>query len=163
MAQKFKLPVRVIQGNVLDDRQVKLRPAHYQLIVISEVISHLRSVNELRQLLATMSDLLVAGGWLLFNSFLPIGNYEPNQIAREIAESEISSIFTRSELAGAIEKLPLEIISDESAFEFEQQHQPIEAWPPTGWYCDWATGRDVFWKSRARPPIELRWLLCRRC
>jgi hypothetical protein len=100
--------------------------------------------------------------WLLFNSFLPIGNYEPNQIAREMAEAEISSIFTRAELTEAMETFPLEIISDESAFEFERQHQPVEAWPLTGWYCDWSTGRDVFWKSRDRPPIELRWLLYHR-
>ena len=161
-ANKQKLPVRVIQGNVLDSRQIKLRSAHYQLILISEVTSHFRSVNELRHLLATMSDLLCSGGCLLFNVFLTIGNYEPNQIAREIAESEVSSIFTRSELAWAMDKLPLEIISDESACEYERQHQPIEAWPPTGWYFNWATGRDVFWKSHDRPPIELRWILCRR-
>ena len=161
-AQKFKLPVRVIQGDILNYRQVKLKPAHYKLIVIAEVIPHLRSTNALKQLLATICDLLSPGGLVLFNSFLPIGKYEPDIIAREIAASEISSIFTRSELAWAMEKLPLEIISDQSAFEFERQHQPIEAWPPTGWYCNWATGRDVFWKSRDRPPIELRWLLCRR-
>ncbi|MBD2542508.1 MULTISPECIES: class I SAM-dependent methyltransferase [Planktothricoides] len=161
-AEKSNLPVRVIKGNVLDSRQVKLRPANYQIILISEVICHLRTANDLRQIIAKMSDLLAPGGLLLFNSFLPIGDYEPKQFDREIAQSEISTIFTYAELAWAMDKLPLKMISDESAFDYEHQHLPIEAWPPTGWYCDWATGRDAFWKALNRPPIELRWILCQR-
>ncbi|NEP43626.1 MAG: class I SAM-dependent methyltransferase, partial [Okeania sp. SIO2H7] len=71
-------------------------------------------------------------------------------------------LFLEGELAAAMEELPLTIISNESALEYERQHLPAEAWPPTSWFQSWATGRDVFPIADGRPPMELRWILCQR-
>lgn len=155
------LPVVVTPGNILDP-MVRMRPAHYKIAIVSEVISHFRDADQLRLLLAKMSDVLRSGGLLLFNCFLTVDGYEPNRAVREMSEVAWSAIFTRSDLALAMEGLPLELISDESVFEYEKQHLPPEAWPPTGWFANWSTGRDLFPIVNGKPPMELRWLLCKR-
>ncbi|MDY6937290.1 MAG: class I SAM-dependent methyltransferase [Cyanobacteriota bacterium] len=154
------LPVTVTQGNVLDPT-TRMRPAHYQLAVISEVISHLRSAQELRLLLAKMCDFLRPGGLLLFNLFLPVAGYEPGPREREWGQMAFSSIFSRSELVSAVDLLPLQVLSEESVYDYEKAHQPSQAWPPTGWFENWASGRDVF-PVKGQPPISLRWFLYRR-
>lgn len=40
--------------------------------------------------------------------------------------------------------VPLRLLSDECAFEFEQQHLPPHAWPPTTWFESWARGSNLF-------------------
>lgn len=155
------LPVMVTQADVLDAK-LQLPPAHYKLTIVVEVVSHFRSVQQLKQLLARMSATLCPGGLLLFNIFLAAEGYDPNLLTREMSELAWSSIFTRAELASATEGLPLQLLSDESVFEYERQHLPAEAWPPTGWFNQWATGRDLFPVIRGEPPMELRWLLYRR-
>lgn len=155
------LPVVVTEGNILDP-MVRMRPAHYKLAIVSEVISHFRDADQLRLLLAKMSDVLRSGGLLLFNAFLAVDGYEPDQTVREMAEIAWSSVFTKADLKSAMEGLPLEILSDEQVFEFEKEHLPEEAWPPTGWFINWSTGKDVFPIANGRPPMELRWILCKR-
>lgn len=155
------LPVVVTQGNILDP-MVRMRPAHYKMAVVAEVISHFRDADQLRLLMAKMCDVIRVGGLLLFNTFLAVEGYEPDETVREMSQITWSTIFTRSELASAMEELPLEIISDEPVFEYEQQHLPAEAWPPTGWFNSWATGRDLFPFADKKPPMELRWILCKR-
>jgi 2-polyprenyl-3-methyl-5-hydroxy-6-metoxy-1,4-benzoquinol methylase len=155
------LPVMVTQADVLNP-QLQLPPAHYKLAIVVEVVSHFRSVQQLKQMLAKMCATLRPGGLLLFNTFLAAEDYDPNQLVREMSELAWSSIFTRGELTAASEGLPLELVSDESVFEYERQHLPAEAWPPTGWFNQWATGRDLFPVVRKEPPMELRWLLYRR-
>jgi hypothetical protein len=41
----------------------------------------------------------------------------------------------------------------------EKSHLPQETWPPTSWYADWVSGRDVFDLPREEIPIEMRWLV----
>jgi len=155
------LPIVVTEGNILDP-MVRMRPAHYKLAIACEVISDFHDADQLRLLLAKISDVLRSGGLLLFNIFLAIDGYEPNQAVREMSEIAWSSLFTRADLASAMEGLPLSILSDESVFEYEKEHLPEEAWPPTGWFINWTTGRDLFPIANSRPPMELRWILCQR-
>lgn len=153
------LDVRVIQGDILDE-QLDLQPSRYQLAIISEVIaSHFRHPEEVRRLLMRMCDWVQPGGWVLFNVFVTVAGYEPSDRIREMAQVYWSYIITPPELQMAIADLPLQILSDESAFEYEQQHLPPEAWPPTSWFTSWSTGRNLF-PMKETPPIKLRWILC---
>ena len=164
-AQELGLPVRVFLGDILAPREVKLRPAHYRLVVLAEVVaSHFKNVEQLRLLLAKMADCLQSGGLLLFSMFLTVDDYEPNEVARQLSQVNWSCLFTRQDLAEAIMQLPLEIVTDESVVEYEKKHQPIEAWPPTGWFITWCEGQNLFpLKDRDfKSPLELRWILCRR-
>ncbi len=160
-AEAEGLPVVVTQGNILDP-MVRMRPAHYKMAVIAEVISHFRDADQLRLLMAKMCDVIKSGGLLLFNTFLAVDGYEPDAAVREMSQIAWSTIYTRAELASAMEDLPLELISDDPVFEYEKQNLPPEAWPPTGWFNNWATGRDLFPLAEQQPPMELRWILCKR-
>jgi len=155
------LPVTVILGDVLDP-EVPLRAEGYKLAIVVEVLSDFRSPDQIRQVLSRLCDHLQPGGLLLFNLFLAATGYEPTPMARELGPFQLSSIFTRGELAEALTGLPLQILSDESVYEYEHQHLPEASWPPTGWFSTWSTGRDLFFLEKGRPPMELRWILCRR-
>jgi len=155
------LPVTVTEGDVLDPL-MRMKPARYQLAVAAEVISHFRDIDQVRLFLAKMCDFLCPGGVLLFSTFLTVGDYQPDPLVRQVAQLSWSTLFTPQELATAMEGLPLVQISDEVVMEYERHHLPTGAWPPTPWFPSWATGRDVFPMANARPPMELRWILCRR-
>ena len=156
-----KLPVNVTLGDVLDPL-VRMRPANYQIAIAAELISHFRESDQVRLFLAKMCDFLCSGGLLLFSVFLTADGYEPDSLVREVAQMSWSTLFTPKELAAAMEGLPLVPISNELVFEYEQHNLPPGAWPPTPWFSSWATGRDVFPMANARPPMELRWILCQR-
>lgn len=154
------LPVMVTSGNVLDPK-VELSRSHYALAIAAEVVaSHFNSVEQLHQLLARMCDVLRPGGLFLFNMFLANHGYQPDLLAKELSEVAWSCLFDRAELAAASAGLPLELISDESVYQYEKEHLPPEAWPPTGWFIKWSQGRDLF--PIENPPMELRWLLYKR-
>lgn len=154
------LPVKVLQGDILDPL-LRLRAANYKLAIASEVLSHFRHADQVRLFLAKISDYLQSGGLLLFSTFIAINNYQPDNFVREMSEISWSSLFTPDDLKAAMDGLPLEIISDESVVEYEQNHLSKEAWPPTTWYLNWATGRDLF-PMQQNPPIQLRWILMKR-
>lgn len=160
-ARRNGLPVRVSTGDVLD-RAMTLPTMHYRLAVVSEVISHFRDTAQLRLLLERMVDCLAPGGLLLMNLFLADEGYEPDAFVREMSQVSWSYVYTRRELAEALAGLPLRIEADDSVVEYEQAHLPSEAWPPTGWFVTWATGRSVFPLASGYPPLELRWIVCRR-
>ena len=67
-AKAANLPVNVIQGDILD-ADLPLASNHYRLVIASEVVSHFRNPQQLRQLLSNVSKTLQAGGLLLFNTF----------------------------------------------------------------------------------------------
>jgi hypothetical protein len=58
--------------------------------------------------------------------------------------------------------LPLELIANESVYDYEKNHLPQGTWPPTPWYPEWVSGQDVFDVPREDCPIELRWLLMKK-
>lgn len=155
------LSMKVVEGDILDPL-TRMQPAFYQLAIATEVVSHFRDVDQLRLFLAKMSDFICPGGMLLFNIFLTVDGYVPDKLVQEMAQLSWSSLFTAKEFATAMEGLPLAIASNELVIEYERQHLPQTAWPPTSWFESWATGRDIFPLANGRPPVELRWILCRR-
>ncbi|MGI9126451.1 MAG: class I SAM-dependent methyltransferase, partial [Mycobacterium sp.] len=105
---------------------------------------------------------LATGGRLVFNIFLAENGYQPDEAARQFGQQVYTSFFTRSELAAAGAGLPLSLESDECVFDYERDHLPDGAWPPTGWYTNWVSGRDIFDVDREHRPIDMRWLVYRK-
>ncbi|MGA8253715.1 MAG: class I SAM-dependent methyltransferase [Mycobacterium sp.] len=131
----------------------------YQLILLSEVVSDFRTTQQLRSLFELAAQCLAPGGRLVFNTFLPRGGYTLDQATREFGQQMYTSIFTWDEMSTAAAQLPLELVADDSVYDYEQEHLPPGAWPPTSWYADWVSGLDVFTIEREKCPIEMRWLV----
>ena len=159
-AERDSLGVRVIQRDVFETLQ-DLR-TDYQLILLSEVVSDFRTTEQLRGTFELAAHCLAPGGQLVFNIFLARDGYTPDDAARELGQQCYTSIFTRAELANASALLPLDLIADDSVYEYEKTHLPAENWPPTSWYAGWVSGQDVFDVAREDSPIELRWLVYRK-
>jgi SAM-dependent methyltransferase len=156
-AARELLDVRVIQRDVFSTTDDLRRD--YQLIVLSEVVSDFRTARQLRGVFELAAQCLAPGGRLVFNAFLADEGYIPDNAVRELGQQTYTSIFTRDEMSSAAAQLPLELVADDSVYEYERAHLPDGAWPPTGWYADWVSGQDVFDVEREQCPIELRWLV----
>lgn len=158
--EQESLKIRVIKRDVFAT-DCYLRP-DYSMILLSGVVSEFRTRTELRTLFELAAGHLRAGGVLVFNAFVTEAGYVPDEAARQFAQHSYSGFYTRGELAVAVAGLPLEPVSDDSVHTYEKQHLPAGAWPPTPWYPNWVTGRDVFGPASPRSPIELRWLVYRK-
>jgi SAM-dependent methyltransferase len=153
---------RVFEGDALDTA-LELPRAHYKLVVLAEVVaSHFRELPQLRRLFEVCEELLVPGGLLVFSMFLTSSGYKPDALAREMSQSMWCCAFTRGELDDAAYGRAFTRVSDESTYDYEQSHLPAEAWPPTGWFSEWARGQDLFDLPPEKTPLELRWLVYRR-
>ncbi|MBW0016010.1 MAG: class I SAM-dependent methyltransferase [Mycobacterium sp.] len=159
-AERESLDVQVITRDVFATTDDLRRD--YQLIVLSEVVSDFRTTQQLRGVFQLAARCLAPGARLVFNAFLPCGGYAPDEAAREFGQQQYTSIFTRHEMSTAAAGLPLDLVSDDSVYDYEQAHLPAGAWPPTSWYADWVSGIDVFPVKRDQSPIELRWLVFRK-
>ena len=154
--------IEVSTADILDAEHA-LKPSHYKLIVLAEVIaSHFREVEEVRAVFAKFADALAPGGMVLANVFLAMDGYKPDLAARQISHTAWSCIFTRSDLAFITDELPFDRISDESVHDYERDHLPAEEWPPTDWFVNWTQGKNVFAVDAGRAPVELRWLVYRK-
>ena len=131
----------------------------YGLIVLSEVASDFRSTQQLRQVFELATACLAPQGQLVLNLFLARDGYEPDEAARELGQQVYTALFTRQQLKSASENLPLETVSDEGVVNYEKEHLPKGAWPPTAWYAEWAQALDLFDLEATRSPVELRWLV----
>jgi SAM-dependent methyltransferase len=151
------LDVRVIQRDVFS-RMDDLR-RDYQLILLSEVVSDFRTTQQLRGLFELAAQCLAPGGRVVFNAFLARHDYTPDTAARELGQQMYTSIFTQHEMSTAAAGLPLELVADDSVYDYEKAHLPQGAWPPTSWYAEWVSGQDVFDVQREERPIEMRWLV----
>jgi SAM-dependent methyltransferase len=156
-AERESLDVRVIVRDVFATRD-DLRQ-DYQLILLSEVVSDFRSTRQLRGLFELAAHCLASGARLVFNAFLARGDYTPDRAARGFGQQAYTSIFTRDEMSTAAAELPLELVADDSVYEYEKANLPEGAWPQTSWYADWVSGLDVFSIEREKCPIEMRWLV----
>ncbi len=159
-AGRESLPVRVVERDVftsLDDLR-----HDYWLVVLSEVASDFRTPAELRRMFEIAAACLAPGGRLVFNVFLPQVGTTPDAAARELGVQVYTSIFTYPEVATAVAGLPLALVADDSVHDYEKQNLPQGAWPPTTWYADWVSGRDVFDVPQHESPIEMRWLVYRK-
>jgi SAM-dependent methyltransferase len=156
-AYRELLAVRVIQRDVFSTMDDLRRD--YQLILLSEVVSDFRTTQQLRGLFELAAHCLAPGGRLVFNAFLARQGYTPDKAVLELGQQVYTSIFTQHEMSTAAAQLPLELIADDSVYEYEKAHLPDGAWPPTSWYAEWASGLDVFDVEREMSPIEMRWLV----
>ncbi|HEX4334925.1 MAG TPA: class I SAM-dependent methyltransferase [Polyangiaceae bacterium] len=153
--------VRVFEGDALDP-SIGLPVRHYRVAVLAEVVaSHFRTPAQIRTLFERALEWLAPGGLLLFSAFLTRGGYKPDAMARQLSEVMWCCAFTRNQLDEAAAGLPLTRISDESAHDYEKEHLPESAWPPTGWYAEWSRGQDLFDVPGDRTPLDLRWLVYR--
>jgi protein-L-isoaspartate O-methyltransferase len=159
-AARESLPVRVIHGDVFSSTSELRRD--YRLILLSEVVSDFRSVQQVRGLFELAAHCLTPGGQLVFNAFLAKPDYSPDDAARELGQQCYTSIFTGPEISTAAAGLPLSLVSDDSVYGYEKAHLPSTAWPPTSWYEEWVSGQDVFDVPREQSPIEMRWLVYRK-
>jgi SAM-dependent methyltransferase len=159
-AQKENLKLRVFQHDIFD-RSLELRQ-DYQLIILSEVATDFRSIEQLRNIFTFASKSLVSGGCLVLSTFLAKDGFELDDATRQLGQQFYSTVFARMEVSTAIQGLPLSLISDESVYEYEKNNLPAAAWPPTSWYEEWVSGQDVFDLQREQSPIELRWLVYQR-
>ncbi|OBH01372.1 methyltransferase type 12 [Mycobacterium sp. E2699] len=156
-AERESLDVRIIQRDVFASTDA-LR-CDYQLILLSEVVPDFRTTQQLRSLFQLAARCLAPGGRLVFNAFLAWPGYTPDDAAIELSQQTYSMIFTRDEMTSATAALPLELVADDSVYDYEQTHLPAGAWPPTGWYAEWVSGLDVFDVEREDCPIDMRWLV----
>ena len=156
-AQKESLKLRVFQHDIFN--HLPALRQDYQLIILTEVVTDFRSIEQLRSIFALASTSLAPGGCLVMNTFLPKNGFILDEATRQLGQQFYSAVFSRGDLSSALEGLSLRLISDESVYEYEKSNLPVAAWPPTGWYEGWVTGRDVFDVEREQSPIELRWLV----
>lgn len=156
-AERERLGVRVLTGDIFATTDA-LRD-DYRLILSSEVVSDFRTTQELRSVFELAAARLAPGGRLVFNAFLARDGYEPDSAARELGQQVYTSVFTRDEMAAAAAGLPVDLVADDSVYEYEKANLPDGAWPPTGWYANWVSGQDLFDLDRERSPIEMRWLV----
>jgi 2-polyprenyl-3-methyl-5-hydroxy-6-metoxy-1,4-benzoquinol methylase len=161
VAENEKLPLEVDQIDFLGP-DPNVQPGHYKLVIVAEVVSHFRGLDQVRKLFERVSEALAPGGLMLVSSFLTADGYKPDTLAREAAGFAWSSIFTRAELKAIVDELPFDRMSDESVHDYEKEHLPAEGWPPTSWFVAWAQGTDTFDVPVGKAPIDLRWLVYRR-
>jgi SAM-dependent methyltransferase len=156
-ADRESLDVCVIERDVFSTRD-DIR-CDYQLVVASELAPDFRTTGQLRGMFELAAHCLAPGGRLLFNSFVPRQGYVPDDAAREFGQQCNTMIFTWEEMSSVARELPLELVADDSVYEYEKRHLPDGAWPPTAWFANWASGLDLFDVERGQSPIELRWLV----
>jgi hypothetical protein len=160
-AHEASAKVEVVEADILSST-TELGRERFRLAVLAEVIPHFRSQEALRDLLRKVAGALAPGGYLVMNAFVAMEGYKPDLVALQVSEVAWCRIFTRGELAGAVDDLPFDRVSDESVHSFEKDHLPPEAWPPTGWFETWTRGLDVFALPAGRAPVDLRWLVYRK-
>jgi SAM-dependent methyltransferase len=160
-AEAERLPVRLYEGDVLTG-DLEVPKAHYRLVILCEVVSDFRDEAALRRLFERARDLVVPGGYLLFNAFVPVGGYQPDLLARQLSFVLWSTIFLRDELKAAAAATGFALLSEQSVYEYEKEHLPESAWPPTGWFEEWSRGVDTFDIAMSRCPVEMRWLTFRK-
>lgn len=149
--------IQVFVGDLFD-RSLALNPEGYHLVILSGVASHFRSTAQLRQWLERLCNLLVGGGQCVMNIFLTDPGYRPDELVRQLSQAAWSSVFTPEELREAMAGLPLHCLSDDPVWEYERQHLPPAAWPPSPWFETWTQGRGVLPTREERPPFQMHWI-----
>ncbi|MFQ3679230.1 MAG: class I SAM-dependent methyltransferase [Pseudanabaenaceae cyanobacterium] len=154
------LRAEVVLGNVLSP-QTEIWPARYELVLVSEVVPHFRSYDEVRQLLCRLCDALVPGGELLVGGFAAEAGYEPSPLVQEMAQVAWSFFLTAADWERVWADLPLTLVEQVPVLPYEKAYVPAEHWPPTPWFENWASGRDIF-PTLNTPPVSLQWFRWRR-
>ena len=152
--------IDALRGDILADQET-LPGGVYRLVLLSEVVPDLRRLADLRSVFWRANHLLAPGGILLFNAFVADDDYDVDPMTRELSQMHWSWLLTRKDLAEAASGLPVELESDIEAHDYEKKR--LQQWPPTGWYSQWARGKDLFGLGdQELPPVSLRWLTFRK-
>jgi len=160
-AAAAEVSIEIVEADILSPDMLLERHA-FGLVVVSEVLTHFRSVREVKCLFEKLAGAVSPGGLVLANAMLARENYQPDAAVREVSQTAWSFVLTREELSFITEGLPFELVSDESMHDYEQAHLAPEHWPPTGWFESWTQGTNVFALPAGTAPIEMRWLLYRK-
>ncbi|NJL42728.1 MAG: class I SAM-dependent methyltransferase [Pseudanabaena sp. SU_2_4] len=158
-AKKESLLITTIKGDILDPL-MEFSVGSYQMAILTELFCHFRTLEDVGLALLKVCNAILPGGFILFDIFVAADDYCPDPAIRQIAQVLQSYFITPDELETLLKRLPLEVISQESMYEYERDHLPAEAWPPSAWFERWSNGRIVF--STGNSPISLCWILCRR-
>jgi SAM-dependent methyltransferase len=161
VARAERLPIEIIESNIFAP-DLELGRERYSLVLCSQVTGHFRGNAELRALFERAATWTRPHGSLLVSAFVANDGFEPSQLAREYSQIAWSTCFTPRDLSEALRRLPLELVSDESAYEYEKAHQPAETWPPTSWFESWSRGFNCYRMKSGAAPMELRWLHYRK-
>ena len=159
-AQEHSLDQRILAMDILKSQEHL--HGDYGLVVVSEVTSDFRGVDDLCGLFERVSAHMAPGGRLLVSIFLARDDYVPDAAAHQLAQQCYSTFFSRAEIASSSAESGLILVEDLSVLDYEREHLPVEAWPPTPWFEEWVTGRDVFDVPREICPIDMRWLVYRK-
>lgn len=159
-ATRESLPITVIRRDVLGGSEGLRRD--YDIVVVSEVVPDLRSVEELATLLGVAGDCLTPGGRLVLNAFLPIAGFELDDATRQLGQQTYTAVFTHKEILDAAHDHGLALLDDTSVLAYEERHARAGTWPPTPWYENWVSGRDLISLSGSDSPITMHWLVFRR-
>ncbi len=154
------LAIRVIKGDIFE--QIENLRHDYFLMLLSGVVGDLRGNAQLRRIFEVAAERLRLGGLLLLNMHIAKNGYVPDPMAHQWGQQCCATLFTRSDIAQTMAGLPLRVVADDAAHDFEKQHLPDVAWPPTPAYSEWALGQHMVALDRAQCPIELRWLVLRK-
>jgi hypothetical protein len=151
--------ITALHSNLLQP-EVILKPEVCNVAIVHNFATRMQSTLLLRELLLKLLPAIQPKGFGAIELFVPLGDYEPDAIAREAARATGSTIFTRPEIAHACQDLPLTAIELTHHLAYEAQHRPQSAPPLESSYVHWASGRQVF--AMETPPIALHWLTFRR-
>ncbi|MFV0495677.1 class I SAM-dependent methyltransferase, partial [Mycobacterium sp.] len=98
-AQRNAVDIRVIVRNVFETT-ADLRN-DYQLIVLSEVVTDVRTTQQLRSVFELAAQCLAPGGQLVLNTFVSRLGYQIEDVAREFGQQAYSCMFSPEETAAA--------------------------------------------------------------
>jgi len=159
-AARQGLPVRVIARDLFESRTELT--SDYRLVLLSGVAGDFRETTQLRGAFELAAEVLADGGLCVASVHLAKHGYPAEPAARQWAQQSCAMFFTPGELAQATTGLGLELVSNDSAYDYEQLYLAEDAWPPTPSYPEWALGRHMYALDRSQCPIELRWLVFRK-
>ena len=159
-AKSAMLPLRVLEGDPFGDLGELGR--EYRLVIASGVASDFRNLGQLRDLFEFVASRLGPEGVLVLSLHLAADGIELDSKARQWGQHSSAMFYTRVELEQAVAGLPLELASEDNAYDYEQAHLPIEEFPPTPAFEEWATGRHLFALDAEQSPVQLVWLVYRR-
>jgi len=157
-ATRERLPAVIHQQDLFNET-LDLPRNHYALVILSHVVPEFRGTPQLHLMIERIAPVLRPGGILLFSSFLSALGFKVTQRLRQQCEARRSSVFTRHDIRAALSGRGLTLRSESHAHDYEREHLPAKAWPPTRWFAGWSRGRDVFALPRGvTSPIELFWV-----
>ena len=152
------------EGLPIDARVLDLRdqswelPTDFDIAVASSLIPHFRSLEDVAGFIAKVHGHLKPGGRLLINGFFMDEGTPLEKIDYELAQVVWNWFCSDEEW----KRITAEGWVEEQRLDFVDYEKPRQAhWPPTEWFDDWSSGRNLF-TGQEHPPMRLYWSLLRK-